>query len=222
MITNKLLGVVTAVVLLSACQTPEAVVHERLERFFDEAAFGGPFDSDVEQNERIVKWNRPIRVKIAGAHSEKYRPVVEAQLRRVAELTGLSVRVLAPEQSAANYEIEFLSDEGFAVRNDFVPCLVTLTGDDPVIERAKIKISVLEEDRIDDCIAHEIMHSLGFRYHSAIVSSVLSPAHGEEDFTPWDEMMLQTLYDSRLQLDMTQEMAASIRREIIGELLDKR
>ncbi len=222
MITNKLLGVVTAVVLLSACQTPEAVVHERLERFFDEAAFGGPLDSDVEQHKRIVKWNRPIRAKLTGVHSEKYRPVVEAQLRRAAELTGLSIRVLAPEQSPANYEVEFLSDEGFIVRNDFVPCLVTLTRDDAVIKHAKIQISVLKEEKIEECIAHEIMHSFGLRYHSAIVTSVLSPAHGEEDFTPWDEMMLQTLYDSRLQFDMTPEKAASIRRTIIGELLDKR
>ncbi len=213
--------IATVVVLVSACQTPEQD-RERLGRFFDELAFGGPYDSDVERSNRIVRWTRPVRVKLSGVRSEQYRPVVEARLQKVAALTGVSVRMLAAEESAANYEVEFVADEGFTVRNDFVPCLVTLSGDDPVIERAKIKISVVEEERIGDCISHEIMHSFGFKYHSGIVTSVLSPAHGEADFTRWDEIMLTVLYDSRLHLDMTREQAAAMGRQIIGELLGKR
>ena len=60
-----------------------------------------------------------------------------------------------------------------------------------------------------------VSFGFGFRYHSGIVRSILSPAHGEEDFTHWDELMLTTLYNDRLTPGSSRaEALASVRTQI--------
>ncbi len=171
---------------------------DRNVRLFDELAFGGPYDGDVRQDQDLVKWNGPVRVVLIGERAETFAPDVARQLQKMSDWTGLSIRRLDSPTTESNYLIEFSSSQGFSIRKDFVPCVVRLSVEGGVIEKAAIKISIADETLISKCIAHEIMHSFGFRYHSGVTRSILSPAHGEDDFTHWDELMLATLYNDSL------------------------
>ena len=197
--------------VLPACTSLQHTV-DRNVRLFDELAFGGPYDNDLTHAHELVKWDGPIRVILDGEGAEKYRPEVARQLNRMSKLTGLSIQVEDSPTSESNYLVRFSAEEGFSVRKDFVPCSAGVAPKGGVITKAGIKISTANESMISGCIAHEIMHSLGFRYHSGLVRSILSPAHGEDDFTRWDELMLMTLYSDRLSPGLSRaESLASVR-----------
>ena len=85
--------------------------------------------------------------------------------------------------------VTFVKNPDFLINREHVPCYARLNLDDHLITRAEVQISIAEPELIDHCLAHELMHVFGFRYHSGIVRSVLSPAHGNPELlTPWDEL----------------------------------
>jgi hypothetical protein len=212
---------VLALALIAGCQSP-AQVRERLVRFAEEVTFGGPFDSDIERARRVMKGIEPIRVRISGNRAADHRAEVERVLDRVSELTGIAVRVI-PEGAAGfpNFNIHFVASRDFAVRDSFVPCYAAPREDGGVISRVEIRISTVDKDRIEGCIAHEIVHGFGLGYHSGIVRSVLSPVHDVADITRWDALVLEALYDGRVQLDMSREEASAVFSEVIAEILAK-
>lgn len=206
-----------AVVLLACTNMTQTV--DRNYRLFDELAFGGPYDNDLTHGRELVKWNGPIRVVVVGDGAGRFTAEVTRKLDRIAKLTGLSIRHHGAPTSETNYSVEFSAQQGFSIRKDFVPCAVEIGIEDGVINRARIRISTASEAMISTCIAHEMMHSFGFRYHSGIVRSILSPAHGEGDLTRWDELMLTTLYDDRLSPGRPRaESLASVRALIATAL----
>ncbi|MFQ5765429.1 MAG: DUF2927 domain-containing protein [Rhodospirillales bacterium] len=215
-------GSVAAALVLAACQIAEQPVsHDRLVRFFDDLVFGTDYGLERPGPKEIRKWTETIRVKITGQEADKYRPEVEAQLGRVAQLTGVEFEISELSLAEANYEVRFVPTKEFLVNKEYVPCAVGTDGNNGVIEKIRIVISTAEKGFIKGCITHEIMHSFGFGKHSGIIRSVLSPLHGEEDFTPWDEIVLRTLYDPRLRPGMTREEATPIADGILREVVSQ-
>lgn len=208
----KLAFVLSAsLVVLPACTSLQHTV-DRNVRLFDELAFGGPYDNDLTHGKMLVKWDGPIRVNLAGEGAAKFSAEVTRQLNKISKLTGLSIRLEDAPTGETNYLMQFSEEVGFSIRKDFVPCSAGVVQKGGVIKKVRIKISTANESMISGCIAHEIMHSFGFRYHSGLVRSILSPAHGEDDFTRWDELMLTTLYSDRLSPGLSRaESLASVR-----------
>lgn len=211
-----------AALALAACQTADQQVsHDRLVRFFDDLVFGTDYGLDRESPNEIRKWTETIRVKITGDDADKYRPEVEAQLRRVSKLTGVEVEIAELPVAETNYEVRFVPTEDFLVNKEYVPCAVGVKWNEGVIEGTLIRISTAEKGLIKPCIIHEVMHSFGFGNHSGVISSILSPFHGEDDFTPWDEIALRALYAPRLRAGMTREEAMSVANEVLREVASR-
>jgi hypothetical protein len=139
-----------------------------------------------------------------------------AQLGRVARLTGLDIAPAEPDETA-NFSVLFVAKEDFLVNREYVPCYARTEFSEGTMIRVVIQISVEREDMIEKCIAHEILHGMGLRGHSALVSSVLSPLHGENDLTRWDELLLRVLYDDRLVPGMPRDQAVLEATKIIAE-----
>ncbi len=79
------------------------------------------------------------------------------------------------------------------------PCYARFEDSDGIIQRVDIRIGVTKPAEIEHCLAHELCHAFGLRFHSTAAESVLSSVHGENRPTPADDLALSILYDPRLR-----------------------
>ena len=205
-----------ALALLTGCATEE-VRNERLVRFMGELFFGGPYDAHHEQDKRLARWRGPMRVAIIGPHAEDYRDALAEQVARMAQLSGLDAHMAAAGDGEANVVVELVEERDFLVNREYANCYAHLEGGEHHIDGAKIYIGMDKSDGFEDCAAHELMHVFGFRFHSGIVRSVMSPAHGEDELTEWDELAFQVLYDPRLELGAPRDLVLPVVRQIVRE-----
>ena len=230
---KRLVFALVAMLGLIGCQTAD-IDADRMVKFFNTIAFS------KYSNYKINKWDDTILVKLVGKdgeNPEKYRQEVEAQFRRISEITEVSVEVLADGDTGYhNYTIEFIPTEiveyskGYwcDAKNWCSECSGYR------IYKARLRIgtrtAVWEirspEWRVKYCIAHETMHSLGLGGHpfvSGSVPSVLAKDSSlnalKRDLTHWDELALRALYDPRLEPGMTRGEAEPIIQKIMSELL---
>ncbi len=204
--------------LLASCQAAE-LRRERIYRFVDEISFGGPLDPVARREPRLARWGEPLKVTFLEGETPEYIALVEAQLATFTRLTGVPVNYIDDEEDA-NVTVAFKADPDFLANREYVPCYVGLRSGSTDLRRATIEISVADPERIERCIAHELMHTFGFRYHSGVVRSILSPAHDQETFSEWDELALRILYHPSVEAGLTREQAAPVFRRLIAELLE--
>lgn len=208
--------------LLSGCQASST--GDRLNRFFAEVVFGTG-DAYEGTSERVAKWTGPIAFHLAGTDADEHEPEVAAVLARFSALTGVAA---APaSESAANLNIIFVAEESFPInestsQHETVPCAASVKSGEVGIERAMVRISVADKDLVGECIAHELMHAFGFRHHSGLVASTLSPFHGRNGLTPWDEMALQVLYDPEIRHDARRKEVMPIAKRRISAFVSGR
>lgn len=207
-----------ALLFLAACQA-EAFRRERIYRFLDEISFGGPFDTLERREGRLARWAEPLQVAFLEGDTPERVGLVKSHLETFTRLTGVSVDYVEEGQEA-NVTVAFKSDPDFLANREYVPCYVGLRSRGKELREANIEISVADPDRIQRCVAHELMHSFGFRYHSGVVRSILSPAHDQETFSEWDELALRILYHPSVEAGMTRVQAAPVFRRLIAELLE--
>ncbi len=205
-----------ALALLTGCATPE-VRNERLVRFMDELFFGGPYDAHHKQDKRLARWSGAMRVAITGPRAEDYRDALAEQVTRMAELSGVDARMVEPGDGEANVVVELVEERDFLVNREYADCYAQLKGGEHHVDSAKVYIGMDKPEGFEDCAAHELMHVFGFRFHSGIVRSVMSPTHGEDELTEWDELAFQVLYNPRLELGAPRDLALPVVRQIVRE-----
>ena len=211
-----LLGCV--LLLLAACQAGE-FRRERIYRFLDEISFGGPLDPEGRRESRLARWEEPLQVAFLEGETPERIAMVREQLAIFTRLTGVPVAYIEGEQEA-NVTFAFKADPDFLANREYVPCYVGLRSKGKALRKAKIEISVADPERVQRCVVHELMHSFGFRYHSGVVRSILSPAHDQETFSEWDELALRILYHPSVEAGMTRQQAAPVFRRLIAELTE--
>ncbi len=212
------LSVLASVLVVTACQAISPTVSEdRRVRFFRDLVYGEDFALNRKQDQ-LQRWTGTIILGISGTHAAEHRAKIEDQMRRVSELTGVTVEISDPPSKLANLEFHFVADQLFPVNREWVPCAMGSDADGGAMTRGAVIISTLAARNLQACLSHEIMHAMGFSNHSPILPSTLSPLHGEQDFTSWDEIALRVLYDDRLRPGMTEDEAMPIARQIIREL----
>ncbi|MGH6949121.1 MAG: DUF2927 domain-containing protein [Kiloniellales bacterium] len=205
--------------LLSGCQASDT--DNRLGRFFAELVFGSG-DAYEGTSGRLVKWTGAVGFHLSGIDIAEHEPKLATALARFSALTGVAV---APAtESAANLRIVFVPEESFEINqttssHETVPCAAAIKSGEQGIERAMIRISVAEEELIEECIAHELMHAFGFRHHSGLVRSALSPFHGKDTLTVWDETALKILYDPEIRHNAGRNAVMPIARRRISEFV---
>ncbi len=204
--------------LLTACQASEQR-RERIYRFVDEISFGGPMDPEVRRGPGLVRWEAPLKVVFLEGETPERILLVEEHLAEFTRLTGVPVSYIGGVEDA-NVTVAFKADPDFLANREYVPCYVGLRSSRTELRKAEIEISVADPERIQRCVAHELMHTFGFRFHSGVVRSILSPAHDQDTFSEWDELALQILYHPSVEAGLTREQAAPVFRRLIAELLE--
>jgi hypothetical protein len=203
--------------LVAACQS-KALPDQRLTRFVDEVMFGGPMDDHLLKDGRVVKWGGGPLVAVTGTDAAEYRSRVSVQIEKFSELSGLDARI-ADTATVADLKIIFVENEDFLINREHVRCFARIhTRFDRIVD-AEVHLSAADPEQIDHCLNHELMHVFGLRYHSGIVRSTLSPAHGNAKLTPWDELALRVLYDARLEFGAARDEVAPTIREVVTEFI---
>lgn len=205
-----------ASVLVVGCAIQEAH-HERLVRFMDELFFGGPYDAHLEQDKRLVRWRGEMRVAITGPRAEDYRDALAEQVARMAALSGVDARMVEPGEGEANVVVELVEQSHFLVNREYADCYAHVKGGENHIDNASVYIGIDKPEGFEHCGVHELMHVFGFRYHSGILRSAMSPAHGEDELTEWDELAFQVLYDPRLELGAPRDLVLPVISQIVRE-----
>jgi len=170
---------------------------DQLLAFSKEVYFGGPNDKHVVAERILVRWNVPLRVSLDGLDAAAYRNHVGDLLTEFTRLTGLRAN-LVEAPGDANLTIDLLDDATFKVNGAATTCVANVRDSKGDIQRVRIHIAVTEPSRVERCLAHELYHAFGLRFHSAAAASVLSAVHGEIRPTAADKQALAMLYDPGL------------------------
>lgn len=173
--------------------------------------FGG-----AQRRGRIVKWVAPIRVEIRGARAKKHRAAVLAMLRQLRRLSGLNIRPIRwYDFSSANLVIEFVAGNDGTRKPKAADCITYITYDHArfVITAAHVIIGRTPRH----CIVEELTQALGLGDDSRLIyPSVFNDASVPQGLFPWDEIMVQVLYESRLYPGIRRAAARPIVRAAIA------
>jgi len=184
---------------------------------FERIAFSSEFGGNNRRG-RIIKWARPIRVRIGGWRSERSRTAVRDVLSRLSALSGLQIDLLEPgASSVANLTILFRdkSIPGQALCNTFIDKYPNF-----IITKVRIVITSLNPQQRRHCIVEELTQSLGLVNDSPLVfPSIFNDSSRQQELHAWDELMVQTLYNPRLYPGIAVRKARPIFRAILAELI---
>jgi hypothetical protein len=213
-------------VMLAACETVDPD-DGTLATFFNVLVF-------PDDQARLIRWESPVRIALSGVRGEDpedYRARVVAQASILASLSGLDIAFVDEGSAGVNYAIVFIPTDRTGPGDSL--CEVFMRFEGRTMIGVEIKIGTqpglnerqTPEARIDRCIAHEMMHSLGFPGHPSTrlgVPSVMINSQPIQfrarSLTPWDELAVRVLYDARLETGMTKAEAEPIVRKILAGL----
>lgn len=188
---------------------------------FEAIAFSAEFGGQ-HRTGRIVKWDGPIRVRVRGFNAIKYIAEVQAQLRELSQLTGLTIELVNWSNSAAppNMDINFTSATGTSRFDPTAPCRTLFHDRGYVIQRVEIYIAPDDPAQRRHCIAEELTQALGLANDSTVFrNSIFNDDSRQQILAPWDTLMVRILYDPRIRPGMSKVQALPIAREVIADLL---
>ncbi len=212
--------------VLTAAAPPAARANDELEttlliRQFEAIAFSAEFGGKHRRG-RIVKWDGPIRVRVRGYNAIKYVAEVQAQLRELSRLSGLTIELVNWSNAAAppNLDINFTTTAGSSRFDPSAPCRTLFHDRAFVIQRVEIYIAPDDADQRRHCIAEELTQALGLANDSVVFrNSIFNDDSRQQVLAPWDSLMIRILYDPRIRPGMTKVQALPIAREVVSDLL---
>lgn len=164
----------------------------------------------------LARWTSPIFLAIVDKSGmSDHASEAEASVRAIAAVARVSVTRVSPTDPRANFVLR-ASDTGYDGKP---PCRssVDWTGAGSMT-RIEIRVNLVNPGRITRCINHEVMHGFGFRGHPHGSFSVLSYKHANQaQLTDVDLVMLEALYDPRLQPGMKPAAASALACSIMAE-----
>jgi Protein of unknown function (DUF2927) len=170
---------------------------EKLVRFFEQVVFGNGQSTGFGGTPYIEKWGAALRYTVTGPDADRYRPLVQSQIHRLAQFAGVTVTE-ALDPGAAELEVRFLPNRSFRVETEDAPCFARWQSRNGWIVQATVTISTAKESHTSGCLAHELMHAFGFAGHSTVFRTVLTPIYSEREPTSADAIAIGVLYDPRL------------------------
>ena len=192
---------------------------DTLARQFERIAFSSEFGGEYRAG-RLIRWQGPIRVRLAGHYPDRFKVEVERQIAELRQLSGLAIE-LAPaggEASPAQMTVEFSTSRGGTTFDPEAPCRTLIWETAFVIRRVQIYITPYPDEIRRHCIAEELTQALGLADDSALVrDSIFNDASARQRIAPWDALMVRILYDARLKAGMHKTEAIPIVRRIIAE-----
>jgi hypothetical protein len=156
-----------------------------------------------------------LRIAVGGSMGSAYRGQVASQIGAFLASANIDYEILAAgEEKGANVELRFIS---FLPNVPFnAACVARRTPSYGTTRSATLEV----HDRlVSRCLAHEMMHVIGFVGHPHDSNSVLSYVHHNTDFTEVDRMMVRMLYDPRLKPGLRHVLAVATAREAVVDLM---
>jgi hypothetical protein len=196
---------------------------EVLVRQFERIAFSSEFGGEYRAG-RLIRWEGPIRVRLAGDFPERFRAEVERQLAELRLLSGLALELGggAAEGPQAGMTVEFSTSRGGTTFDPDAPCRTLIWETGYVIRRVQIYITPFPAEVRRHCIAEELTQALGLADDSRIVrDSIFNDASARQRIAPWDAFMVRILYDPRLKPGMARAEAMPIVRRIVADYLGR-
>lgn len=202
-------------------------VVDQLVGFFDSIALqddNSMFGSEGTVPKPVSRWEQPIHVHIAGAASEAMEERLRWHLERFRLLSGAELHYVA-RRDQANMRIIMTSSTEVTSRAGSADtlCLTQYEPSTGAIDFADIYIPLNEPIWLDNCMAHELMHAIGFYAHPKDNDnrSVLEQGAPPRlrTFTALDVAGIRMLYDPRLRVGLTRDRALPIARQIAEELI---
>lgn len=190
-----------------------------LARQFERIAFTSEFGGEYRAG-RLIRWQGPIRVRLAGHFPDRFKVEVERQLAELRQLSGLSIEIAegGSEGVAPQMTVEFSTSRGGTTFDPQAPCRTLIWETSFVIRKVQIYITPYPDELRRHCIAEELTQALGLADDSSIVrDSIFNDASSRQRIAPWDALMVRILYDSRLRAGMHKTEAMPIIRRIIAE-----
>jgi hypothetical protein len=190
-----------------------------LARQFERVAFSSEFGGEYRAG-RLIRWQGPIRVRLAGHYPDRFKVEVERQLAELRQLSGLAIEVSVASSEAvpAQLTLEFSNSRGGTTFDPEAPCRTLIWETGFVIRRVQIYITPYPDEVRRHCIAEELTQALGLADDSRIVrDSIFNDASARARIAPWDALMVRVLYDARLKPGMHKTEAMPIVRRIIAE-----
>jgi hypothetical protein len=194
---------------------------ELLARQFERIAFSSEFGGESRKG-RLIRWEGPIRVRIAGHFPDRFRIEVARQLAELRQLSGLAIDIseAGGEAQPAAMTIEFSASRGGTTFDPEAPCRTLIWETGHVIRRVQIYITPWPDEVRRHCIAEELTQALGLADDSRLIrDSIFNDASARQRIAPWDALMVRILYDPRLRPGMPKAEAMPIVRRIIAEHL---
>ena len=209
----------------AAQETPAGL--DTLVRNFERMAFRE--EAEVPEFLTLERWARPVRAVLQGEGAGERAPAVRALFAEYEALTGLEF-TLVEADAQAGLEI-FFSDRAWysdavAMRFDQperVQCFSnTMTTQGRIVRAFAAIPGDLRSADVEACLAHELMHTLGFKGHpERSLRSALRSGRAARALTINDRILIRTLYDARLAPGMSREEAVHAAREVIAGLLGR-
>ncbi len=205
MAVRTLSGAVFAIVLTLTMARPglaavvsEAEVEKYLQAFYEILLFTtgqNPGEGNQPQPKALAKFSEPIRIRMIGPELDQHRDSILQQVRRLADMAGLELVVLPPNDNSENLLVEMHHRR----TSDTFICRAAIG----VGERGQRRGHVfINPPQVNRCTTHEILHTMGFSHDYGKFDSVMSYVYLATDLTVVDRMLLRMLYDVRLKHGM--------------------
>jgi hypothetical protein len=173
------------------------------------------------------RWRTGVRVFLLGDNVENYRAQVVALLDEFELLTGVSFS-LVENEDLANLRIYFSARAWFnsqAARAfddaQRVLCFTNTRTQNGTIQAAFVVIPEDLQPRASrSCLAHEMMHAIGFGGHPPqTFDSALRNGVAADRLTTTDRIIIRARYDDRLRDAANGTQAMGIATQVLGDLL---
>lgn len=173
------------------------------------------------------RWREEVRAVLIGDGSRAFAPQLRALFRDFEALTGIRF-TLSESDSAATVEIVFVDREWYvnAAARSFaeperVQCFAnTVMGGRGWMQSGFVVIpDDLPTHEVAVCLAHELMHVLGFSGHPArTFASVLRNGDAPSALTINDRILLRAYYDPEIRAGMLHDELFAASRRILQSL----
>jgi len=196
----------------------EKKVEEYLQAFWTSALWQDPGKTGA--NTSPVGLSRfpdgtKLKIAVGGNMGSVYRGQVLSQIGPFLASAKIDYEILPTgAEKDANVELKFVT---FLPNVNFdAACITRRT---PALGTTRsAKLEVLDR-MVPRCLAHEMMHVIGFIGHPHDSNSVLSYVYNNTDFTEIDRMMVRMLYDRRLRPGMRHIEAIAAARDTLVDIL---
>lgn len=189
---------------------------------FEAVVFGAEIPGAFSDTTYLKRFERPVLFEIRGLSAVDRRPAVESFIRQIdRQIEGLEARLARPGERA-NFTVHVVDRADYrrvgreVYRNPFyeVPgsCIVRTSYGRRGITRSDALIVSDEGDaRFRRCLIEEILQGLGPLNESVEApQSVFNDTSRVTNFTPYDRVILNMLYDPRLRPGLSQAEAAPL------------